>query len=59
MQRDIAASVELEHVLTVLYAEILTFLAKAKKFFETPTAGKHRELKALRVTQTKEHSSHG
>jgi len=39
MQRNTAASNELERLLTGLYAELLTFLARAKKYFQTPTAG--------------------
>ncbi len=38
-QRQTAASTELEPFLTELYAQLLTFLAKAKKYFQTPTAG--------------------
>ena len=36
-QRNTAANTELELALTELYAEILTFLAKSKKYFETST----------------------
>ncbi|KAL8879662.1 MAG: hypothetical protein Q9198_002768 [Flavoplaca austrocitrina] len=39
-RRNTAASTQLEPLLTGLYAEVLMFLAKAKKYFETPTAGK-------------------
>ncbi|KAL8925651.1 MAG: hypothetical protein Q9208_003334 [Pyrenodesmia sp. 3 TL-2023] len=38
-RRNTAASTQLEPFLTDLYSEILMFLAKAKKYFETPTAG--------------------
>lgn len=37
-KRNTAATAELESALTGLYAEILTFLAKSKKYFQTPTA---------------------
>ena len=40
MQRKTAASGELEVLLVGMYAEILIFLAKAKKYFQTSTAGK-------------------
>ena len=33
-------SIELEDALTELYAEILIFIAKAKKYFKTSTARK-------------------
>ncbi|MCJ1387016.1 hypothetical protein MMC17_010145 [Xylographa soralifera] len=38
IQRNTAASAELEPLVTGLYAELLTFLARAKKYFQTPTA---------------------
>ena len=44
MQRKTAASAHLEPLLTEFYAELLTFLAKAKKYFQTPTAGEERSL---------------
>ncbi len=40
MRRDTAARGELESTLTGLYAEVLIFLAKAKKYFETSIASK-------------------
>ena len=40
MQRNTAVSSELEAMLTGLYADVLVFLAKAKKYFQTSTAGK-------------------
>jgi hypothetical protein len=39
-QRTTGASSELEEALTELYAEILTFIAKSKKYFQTSTARK-------------------
>jgi len=39
LQRNTAASADLEPALTALYAELLIFLAKAKKYFQTPTTG--------------------
>ena len=39
-QRDTAARGELEAMLTGLYAEILIFLSKAKKYFQASTASK-------------------
>ena len=39
-QRQTAASAELELALTSLYAEVLIFLARAKKYFQTPMAGR-------------------
>ncbi|KAL8992531.1 MAG: hypothetical protein Q9169_007030 [Polycauliona sp. 2 TL-2023] len=39
-QRNTTASSELESALTALYAELLTFLAKAKRYFQTPTASR-------------------
>ena len=40
MQRQTALSAELESALTILNAEVLIFLARAKKYFQTPTAGR-------------------
>jgi hypothetical protein len=40
MQRDTATRGELEAMLISLYAEVLAFLAKAKKYFQTSTASK-------------------
>jgi hypothetical protein len=40
MQRDTAARDELEAMLTGRYAEVLTFIAKAKKYFQSSTASK-------------------
>lgn len=37
-KRITAASPELEQALTELYAEILTFIAKSKEYFQTSTA---------------------
>jgi len=39
MHRNTAATTELEPALTGLYAKILIVLAKAKRYFQTPTAG--------------------
>ncbi|CAM1510989.1 Fc.00g085020.m01.CDS01 [Cosmosporella sp. VM-42] len=47
MRRNTAASAELEPLLTKLYADLLIFLARAKKYFQTPTAA--RMLKATLV----------
>ncbi|KAL8787748.1 MAG: hypothetical protein Q9213_002068 [Squamulea squamosa] len=53
-QRKTVASPGLEPLLTGLYAEVLTFLAKAKKYFQTPTAVKLitpvRALKSVLIT---------
>ena len=40
MQRNTAVSGELEAMLIGMYAEILIFLARAKKYFQTSTASK-------------------
>lgn len=39
LQRDAQAFAEIELFLTTLYAELLTFLAKAIKYFKTSTGG--------------------
>lgn len=40
MQRETAVRAELEVMLIGLYAEVLKYLAKAKKYFQTSTASK-------------------
>ncbi|KAL8771405.1 MAG: hypothetical protein Q9209_003073 [Squamulea sp. 1 TL-2023] len=51
-QRKTVASPGLEPLLTGLYAEALTFLAKAKKYFQTPTAGEgYKTLKDTRYRE--------
>jgi hypothetical protein len=40
LQRDSAARDKLEDLVVLLYAEILIFLAKARKFFQRPAKSK-------------------
>ena len=41
LQRNSAARVKLEDMVIRLYAEVLTYLAKAKDYFQSPTKGKN------------------
>jgi hypothetical protein len=63
LQRKTAAATEIEPVLTKMYAEMLVFLARSKKYFQTPTASewytaisfKHAEAKPSSTNAKKRH----